>query len=103
MHTASFHCFPWYCSAPIPPPPPLPLTRCPAVSENEGFFFIETSALDSTNVEDAFTQILTEIYWMMNKKALAPDEDGVHPSRGQTININAPQDDNAAAASCCYT
>jgi len=31
-------------------------------SEKNGLLFIETSALDSTNVEEAFHQILTEIY-----------------------------------------
>ncbi|CAI5505120.1 unnamed protein product [Closterium sp. Naga37s-1] len=70
------------------------LEKGQAFAEKEGFFFIETSALDATNVEDAFTQILTEIYWMMNKKALAPDEDNyAGPGKGQTININAPQEE----------
>ena len=72
------------------------------VAEKEGFFFIETSALDATNVEDAFTQILTEIYWMMNKRALAPDEDRLGgPGSGKTININAPQDESPAQSNCC--
>eukprot|EP00270_Netrium_digitus_P008554 TRINITY_DN2567_c0_g1_i1.p1 TRINITY_DN2567_c0_g1~~TRINITY_DN2567_c0_g1_i1.p1 ORF type:complete len:225 (-),score=52.40 TRINITY_DN2567_c0_g1_i1:434-1108(-) len=57
-------------------------------AEKEGFFFIETSALDATNVDEAFTQILTEIYWMMNKKALAPEDDSYPgPGRGTTITI----------------
>jgi Ras-related protein Rab-11A len=30
-----------------------------AFSEQNGLFFLETSALDSTNVENAFTRILT--------------------------------------------
>ncbi|CAI5474431.1 unnamed protein product [Closterium sp. Yama58-4] len=70
-------------------------------AEKEGFFFIETSALDATNVEDAFTQILTEIYWMMTKRALAPDEDSYQPGRGQTIDINAPQPEKKVESSCC--
>ncbi|CAI7923540.1 unnamed protein product [Closterium sp. NIES-53] len=78
------------------------LEKGQAFAEKEGFFFIETSALDATNVEDAFTQILTEIYWMMNKKALAPDEDNyAGPGKGQTININAPQEEKPVQSSCC--
>ncbi|CAI5481900.1 unnamed protein product [Closterium sp. Yama58-4] len=77
------------------------LEKGQAFAEKEGFFFIETSALDATNVEDAFTQILTEIYWMMNKKALAPDEDNyAGPGKGQTININAPQEEKPVQSSC---
>ncbi|CAI5993762.1 unnamed protein product [Closterium sp. NIES-65] len=76
------------------------LEKGQAFAEKEGFFFIETSALDATNVEDAFTQILTEIYWMMNKKALAPDEDNyAGPGKGQTININAPQEEKPVQSS----
>ena len=37
----------------------------------QGLSFIETSALESTNVEAAFQKILTEIYHIVSKKALA--------------------------------
>ena len=36
--------------------------------EKEGLSFIETSALESTNVELAFQRILTEIYHIVSKK-----------------------------------
>merc|ERR1712216_746271 len=39
-------------------------------AEAEGLSFIETSALESTNVESAFQNILTEIYDIVSKKAL---------------------------------
>jgi len=45
-------------------------------AERESLSFIETSALDSTNVEMAFQQILTEIYHIVSKKALVGDGDG---------------------------
>eukprot|EP00850_Spirogloea_muscicola_P023309 SM000346S12850 [mRNA] locus=s346:60608:66898:+ [translate_table: standard] len=45
-----------------------------AFSEKEGLSFIETSALEATNVEGAFHKILTEIYRIVSKKALASDE-----------------------------
>ena len=37
--------------------------------EKEGLSFIETSALEATNVELAFQRILTEIYHIVSKKA----------------------------------
>jgi Ras-related protein Rab-11A len=46
-----------------------------AFCEREGLSFIETSALEATNVEQAFQRILTEIYHIVSKKALA-SEDG---------------------------
>lgn len=38
-----------------------------AFCEKEALSFIETSALESTNVEAAFQQILTEIYHIVSK------------------------------------
>ncbi|KAF5832756.1 ras-related protein YPTC6 [Dunaliella salina] len=46
--------------------------------EKEGLSFIETSALDSTNVEKAFQHILTDIYHIVSKKVL-DTEDGSRP------------------------
>ena len=45
-------------------------------AETEGLSFIETSALESTNVESAFQNILTEIYDIVSKKALDDGDDG---------------------------
>jgi GTPase SAR1 family protein len=47
-----------------------------AYCEKEGLSFIETSALESTNVEKAFHQILTEIYHIVSKKAIDADDKG---------------------------
>jgi hypothetical protein len=44
-----------------------------AFCEKEGLSFVETSALESTNVELAFQKILTEIYHIVSKKvSLSP-------------------------------
>ena len=40
----------------------VPTEEATAYAERNQLSFIETSALDSTNVERAFTNILTEIY-----------------------------------------
>jgi Ras-related protein Rab-11A len=42
----------------------------------QGLSFIETSALESTNVEKAFQQILTEIYHIVSKKVIDADDKG---------------------------
>ena len=48
--------------------------------EKEGLSFIETSALESTNVEKAFQQILTEIYHIVSKKVIDADDKGMKVS-----------------------
>ncbi|KAL5982266.1 Ras-related protein RABA4a [Asimina triloba] len=44
-------------------------------SEKEGLFFLETSALEATNVEGAFMTVLTEIFNIVNRKSLSAAED----------------------------
>jgi len=56
-------------------------------AEKEALSFIETSALESTNVETAFQQILTEIYHIVSKKALTGDEGQHNPNSGTTIEV----------------
>ncbi|KAL8142923.1 hypothetical protein V2J09_015955 [Rumex salicifolius] len=48
----------------------VPVEDAKEFAERESLFFMETSALDSTNVETAFLTILTEIYGKMSKKTL---------------------------------
>ncbi|CAA0833913.1 Ras-related protein RABA4a [Striga hermonthica] len=43
-------------------------------AQKEGLFFLETSALEAVNVEDAFLTVLTEIFNIVNKKSLAASE-----------------------------
>jgi Ras-related protein Rab-11A len=71
-------------------------------AEREGLYFIETSALDSTNVETAFTQILTQIYRVVSKKNLEIGDEITTVPAGRTIDVNG----NAAAteakkSGCC--
>ncbi|KAK7278852.1 hypothetical protein RJT34_23890 [Clitoria ternatea] len=44
-------------------------------AQREKLFFMETSALESTNVETAFLTILTEIYRLISKKTLSANDD----------------------------
>jgi len=44
-------------------------------AQRENLFFMETSALEATNVEAAFQTILTEIYRIVSKKSLVANEE----------------------------
>ncbi|KAK8592794.1 hypothetical protein V6N13_063359 [Hibiscus sabdariffa] len=73
-----------------------------ALAEKEGLSFLETSALDATNIEKAFQTVLTEIYHIVSKKALAAQEAAANasiPGLGTTINV----DDGNTKRGCCST
>lgn len=53
----------------------VPTEDAKEFAENENFFFMETSALEATNVESAFVTILTEIYRIVSKKSLVANDD----------------------------
>lgn len=75
-----------------------------ALSAKHRVSFIETSALDGSNVEEAFTRILTEIYRIASSKTL--DDKGTgeqfNPS-SQTIQINqnTAEDNKPKSSKCC--
>lgn len=58
-------------------------------AERESVYFMETSALEATNVENAFTEILAQIYRIVSKRAVEAGDNGSSavPSKGQTINV----------------
>lgn len=78
-----------------------------AFAQQNGVSFIETSALDSTNVESAFRTILSEIYTATSKKPL--DKSGntnsnFSPNATQTIVINPPSEEqskSSKSSKCC--
>lgn len=75
-----------------------------ALAEREGLSFLETSALEALNVEKAFQTILTEIYHIISKKALAAQQAETSasvPGQGTTINIG-DQSGNTKRG-CCST
>ncbi|MEW5302028.1 MAG: hypothetical protein WDW38_008657 [Sanguina aurantia] len=71
--------------------------------EREGLSFIETSALESTNVEKAFQQILTEIYHIVSKKVL--DTEDLRPKVGAGRDVividHTPDDGGKHKTGCC--
>ncbi|KRX52760.1 Ras-related protein Rab-11B [Trichinella sp. T9] len=59
----------------------VPSDEAKAYTEQNCLSFIETSALDSTNVEAAFTNILTEIYRnVTQRRGQVGDESSIHRS-----------------------
>ncbi|XP_055832319.1 ras-related protein Rab11A [Solanum dulcamara] len=75
-----------------------------ALAEKEGLSFLETSALEAFNVDKAFQTILTDIYQIISKKALAAQEadtSATLPGQGTTINVS----DTSANVKrgCCST
>ncbi|KAF6158299.1 hypothetical protein GIB67_022379 [Kingdonia uniflora] len=74
-------------------------------AERESLYFMETSALEATNVESAFSEVLTQIYHIVSKKAVDVGDDGdaaAVPAKGERINV---KDDVSALkrVGCCST
>eukprot|EP00262_Sarcandra_glabra_P009491 TRINITY_DN238_c0_g2_i1.p1 TRINITY_DN238_c0_g2~~TRINITY_DN238_c0_g2_i1.p1 ORF type:complete len:228 (+),score=32.77 TRINITY_DN238_c0_g2_i1:109-792(+) len=64
----------------------VPIEDAREFAEKEGLFFLETSALEATNVETAFLTVLTEIFNIVNKKNLdAGDE---HQGNGNASSLS---------------
>ncbi|KAK3019251.1 hypothetical protein RJ639_004456 [Escallonia herrerae] len=61
-----------------------------SLAERESLYFMETSALEATNVENAFAEVLTQIYRIVSKKAVEAGEEGSASSalpKGETLNV----------------
>ncbi|XP_010490197.1 PREDICTED: ras-related protein RABA2a-like [Camelina sativa] len=71
-------------------------------AEKEGLSFIETSALEASNVEKAFQTILSEIYRIISKKSISSDQATANANikEGQTIDVAATSDSNAKKPCC---
>lgn len=74
-------------------------------AEKEGLFFLETSALNATNVETAFITVLTEIFNIVNKKTLAATEDQSNGNSaslaGKKIVVPGPAQEIPSKSGCC--
>ncbi|XP_039129325.1 ras-related protein Rab11C-like [Dioscorea cayenensis subsp. rotundata] len=75
-----------------------------ALAEKEGLSFLETSALGAQNIEKAFQTILTEIYHIISKKALAAQQAAAAatPTQGTTINVT-DSTGGFTKRNCCST
>ncbi|XP_073049528.1 ras-related protein YPT3-like [Primulina eburnea] len=59
------------------------------LAEEESLYFMETSALEATNVKKAFSEVLVQIHQIVSRKAVeAGDETATSvPTKGEKINI----------------
>lgn len=79
----------------------VPTEEAQAFCEKEGLSFIETSALESTNVEKAFQQILTEIYHIVSKKVLDTEDNRPKIQAGRDVIVIDNQDSGEKKKSGC--
>ncbi|XP_035997277.1 uncharacterized protein LOC118564185, partial [Fundulus heteroclitus] len=75
----------------------VPTDEARAFAEKNTLSFIETSALDSTNVEEAFKNILSEIYRIVSQRQIS-DRSAHDDSPGNNVvDISVPPDHGWAA------
>ncbi|KAK9285996.1 hypothetical protein L1049_025199 [Liquidambar formosana] len=83
----------------------VPTEDAKEFAEKEGLFFLETSALESTNVETAFLTVLTEIFNIVNKKNLVASNDQANGNpaslTGKKILIPGPAQIVPAKSNMC--
>ncbi|KAI4372773.1 hypothetical protein MLD38_010966 [Melastoma candidum] len=73
-----------------------------SLAESEGLFFMETSALDSTNVKDAFEVVIKEIYKNVSRKVLNSDAYKAELSVNRvTLANNGDGSKHGGSFSCC--
>ncbi|PSS32030.1 hypothetical protein PHLCEN_2v2207 [Hermanssonia centrifuga] len=80
----------------------VPTDEAKSFAAENGLSFIETSALDASNVESAFQTILTDIYRIVSSKSLEQSADPIKPSTGDSILVTPSVDTQAnQGGKCC--
>jgi len=79
----------------------VPTDEAKAFSTDNGLSFIETSALDASNVESAFQTILTDIYRIVSSRSLEQNADPIKPPTGDSITVQPSVDTTANQGSKC--
>jgi Ras-related protein Rab-11A len=86
----------------------IPTEDAKEFAERENLFFMETSALEATNVENAFMSVLSEIYQIVSKKNLVANEESNSSGnssllKGTKIVVPGQEADHPAKSTCCMT
>ncbi|MCD7471914.1 Ras- protein Rab11D [Datura stramonium] len=83
----------------------VPTEDAKEFAQKEGLFFLETSAMEARNVEDAFFTVLTEIFNIVNKKNLAAGDDQANGNpaslTGKKILVPGPAQVIPEKKACC--
>ncbi|KAJ9176648.1 hypothetical protein P3X46_011934 [Hevea brasiliensis] len=73
------------------------------LAEEESLFFMETSALDSTNVQTAFEVVIREIYNNVSKKILNSDSYKAELTVNRVSLVKEGESSKQNTLSCCST
>ncbi|KAF9181591.1 Ras- protein Rab-11B [Haplosporangium sp. Z 767] len=75
-------------------------------AEKHKLMFLETSALDGTNISQAFKQVMTEIHKAVSTSTPANGLPGLKPGHGKTVmpslESSVTSEATAAKGGCCY-
>ncbi|TQD94685.1 hypothetical protein C1H46_019737 [Malus baccata] len=73
-------------------------------AERESLYFMETSALEATNVDNAFSEVLTQIFRVVSRKAMESGNEGAASAVPQGEKIDVGKDVSAVKkGGCCST
>ncbi|CAL5351990.1 unnamed protein product [Camellia sinensis] len=85
----------------------VPTEDAQEFAERENLCFMETSALEATNVESAFLTVLTEIYRIMSKKTLLANDGSDYAKsaslKGTRIIVPSQNSDSGGRKGCCMS
>lgn len=82
----------------------VPTEDAQEFAERENLCFMETSALEATNVESAYLTVLTDIYRIVSKKSLTADGTNYGKSgtfKGTKIIVPGQEPTTASKSGCC--
>ncbi|XP_051999349.1 RAB11a, member RAS oncogene family, like [Xyrauchen texanus] len=80
----------------------VPVDEAKAFAEKHGLSFLETSALDSSNVELAFQTILTEIYRIVSQRQMSGRGDADFSPSSKVVPITVqPTQNSGKQGTCC--
>ncbi|XP_054476954.1 RAB11a, member RAS oncogene family, like [Anoplopoma fimbria] len=82
----------------------VPTDEAKALAEKHGLSFLETSALDSSNVELAFQTILTAIYNIVSQRQMSGRTDSDFSPASNVVPITVePTQNSASKGVCCQS
>ncbi|PKA59466.1 Ras-related protein Rab11D [Apostasia shenzhenica] len=86
----------------------VPTEDAKEFAEKENLFFLETSALEATNVEAAFMTVLSEIFGIVGKRNLSAADSqsngsAAAPLAGKKIVIAGPAQEMPKSKTCCQS
>ncbi|KAI4524937.1 GTPase [Schizophyllum commune] len=78
----------------------VPTDEAKSFAAENNLSFIETSALDASNVESAFQTILTDIYRIVSSKSLESSANPIEPPNS-SVTVSATVDPTPQGNKCC--